>query len=187
MDNLMKTIAILSSLVAMCFIIAAQAQTANPKPDPDLQKLHVFVGHWTGDVEFKPGPWGPGSKAVVEETGQMILGGHFLQVRDIWKESSQQSLWVLGYDPANKIYPTTGYSSDGGIMTGTVTCNGNIWSYTSAKKISLGDTQYSMRFTLTPAADGMSRLDKIEVSPDDKTWLPFDEEKWTKVTPPSKK
>jgi len=33
----------------------------------------------------------------------------------------------------------------------------------------------------------MSRLDKVEVSPDDKTWLPSDEEKWTKVKPTPKK
>jgi hypothetical protein len=184
----MKKIAILSSLLAMCFIIAAQAQTAAPKPGPELQKLHVFVGHWTAEVEYKPGPWGPGSKAVIEETGHMILGGHFLQVQDTEKGSSQQALWIIGYDPANKSYPTTSYySSDGTITTGTVTCDGNIWSYTTTKKISLGGKQYSMRFTLTPAADGMSRLDKIEVSPDDKTWLPFDEEKLTKVKATSKK
>jgi len=182
----MQRISLLFAVLVVLFIAAVQAQTASPQPGPELQKLHVFVGHWTGEVEYKPGPWGPGSKTVFEETGQMILGGHFLQVQDIVK-GSQQDLWIIGYDPANKNYPTASYGIDGGIMAGTVTCDGNVWGYTSAKKISLGGTQYAMRFILTPAADGMSRLDKVEVSPDDKTWLPFDEEKWTKVKPAPKK
>ena len=183
----MPRISLLLSALVICFVTSMQAQTAAPQPDPDLQKLHVFVGHWTGEVEYKPGPWGPGSKAVIEETGQMILGGHFLQIQDTWKGSSTQSLWIIGYDPTNKNYPTTEYSSSGHTMSGTITCDGKVWSYTSAKKISLGGTQYSIRLTLTPAADRMSRLDKAEVSSDDKIWLPFDEEKWTKVKPASKK
>jgi len=183
----MQRISLLFAVLVVWFIAAVQAQAPAPKLGPEIQKLQVFVGHWTGEVEFKPGPWGPGSKDVVEEAGQAILGGHFLQVRDIGKRSSQQSLWIIGYDPAKKNYPITGYSSDGGIMMGTGICDGNIWSYTMTKKIPLGGTEYSIRITLTPAADGMRRLDKVEVSPDDKTWLPFDEEKWTKVKPTSKK
>ena len=183
----MQRLSLLLSVLVICFVTSMQAQTLAPKPDPDLQKLHVFVGHWTGEVEFKPGPWGPGSKAVIEETGHMILGGHFLQVQDTWKGSSQQSLWIIGYDPANKNYSTPAYFGGGDTLSGTITCDGNVWSYTSTKKISLGGKQYSMRLALTPAPDRMNRLDKIEVSPDDKTWLPFDEEKWTKVKPAPKK
>jgi hypothetical protein len=164
-----------------------QAQTPAPHPSPELQKLHVFVGHWAGEVEFKPGPWGPGSNAVIEETGQMILGGHFLQIQDTWKGSSQQALWIIGYDPTNQNYSATAYFSGGDTLSGTITCDGNVWSFASKKKISLGGAQYSIRLILTPAADRMSRLDRTEVSPDDKTWLPFDAEKWTKVKTASKK
>jgi len=183
----MQRISLLLSVLVICFVTLVQAQTPAPKPDPDLQKLHVFVGRWTGDVETKAGPWGPGGKAAVLETGQMILEGHFLQVQDTWKGSPQQSLWIIGYDPANSHYSTTAYSSGGDTLSGTITCDSNVWSYTSTKKISLGATLYSMKFTITLAADGMSRVDKIEVSADEKTWLPFTDEKWTKVKPAPKK
>jgi hypothetical protein len=48
---------ILFALVA-CFAMAtlAQAQAPTPKPNPELAKLHVFNGHWTGTAEYKAGP-----------------------------------------------------------------------------------------------------------------------------------
>ncbi len=53
------------------------AQTPAPKPDVEVKKLHVLVGHWTWEWEAKPGPLGSGGKATGEYDGQMILGGFF--------------------------------------------------------------------------------------------------------------
>lgn len=146
----MQRISLLFFVLVICFVTLAQSQAPAPQPDPEFKKLQVVVGRWIEDGEYKAGPWGrPGSKSVFEETGQMILGGHFLQVQDIVK-GSPQDLWIIGYDPANKNYPAASYGIDGGIMPGTVTCDGKVWGYTSAKKISLGGTQYAMRFILTP-------------------------------------
>jgi len=47
---------LLLSLIVICFVTPLRAQTSAPKPDPELKKLHVLVGHWTYEGEYKPGP-----------------------------------------------------------------------------------------------------------------------------------
>jgi len=58
----MQRISALLFLLVFCFATAMQAQA--PKPDPEMKKLGVLVGHWTYEGEYKPGPLGPGSKIV---------------------------------------------------------------------------------------------------------------------------
>jgi hypothetical protein len=80
----MQRFHILLFLLVACFATAMQAQSQAPKPDPEMKKLHVFVGHWTYEGEATPGPLGPGGKFAGEYDGQMILGGFFYQGR--WTE-----------------------------------------------------------------------------------------------------
>jgi hypothetical protein len=51
----------------LVFAVSLWAQTTVPKPDPELKKLGVIVGHWTYEGEYKAGPLGPGGKAKGEE------------------------------------------------------------------------------------------------------------------------
>jgi hypothetical protein len=77
------TFRILPLLLVVCFVTAllAQAPSSAPKPDPELKKLAVLVGHWTYEREYKPGPLGPGGKITSVYDGQMILGGLLFQAR----------------------------------------------------------------------------------------------------------
>ena len=173
----MKRIGLLFSLLIICFITTLQAQTPAIEPSPGLQKLHVFVGDWKGDVETKPGPWGPGDKwPPMLSTNEMILGGLFLQIHERWEDSSHQDLFIVGFDPDKRNYPSSVYMDDGEILQGIMTCDGNAWRFTPTRKISFEEDQYS---TMTLAEDGMSRIDKMEISLDDKTGMPFEEGKWT--------
>ncbi len=41
----MQRTSLLLSLVVICFVNPLRAQTSAPKPDPELKKLHLLVGH----------------------------------------------------------------------------------------------------------------------------------------------
>jgi len=183
----MRKIAILSSLLSICFVIAVQAQTTAPKPDPALQKLHAWVGHWTFEGESKPGPLGPGGKDSGEYDGKMILGGFAFQGRWTDKGPARETrgLEIYGYDPVNKNYPFSIYMDDGGIFSGAMSVSGN--TYTLPGKLSAAGKVFDARLIITNAADGMSLTLKGEVSADGKTWSTFTEAKYTKVPPAAKK
>lgn len=169
-------------LLAVGLISAVQAQTPAPKPGPELEKLHVFVGHWTGEGQYT----NESGKHTVEETDEMILGGFFLQITVTAKETGRQDLWIVGYDPVNKNYVYSLFRGDGTITSGTLTCEGNTWSY--ARKSSVDGKQRLVRLTGTIAADGMSATWKLEFSSDDrKTWTYRGEDRVTKIEPAAKK
>jgi hypothetical protein len=63
----------------ICLVAPLRAQTSAPKSDPELKKLHVLIGHWTHEGEYKPGPLGGGSKVKGVWGARMILGGFFLK------------------------------------------------------------------------------------------------------------
>ncbi len=183
----MQRISLLLSVLVICLITTMQAQTPAPQPGPELQKLHVFVGHWTGQGERKAGPWGPGSQYTFEETDEMILDGLFLQTRATLKDANGEHHLLLfeGYDPDNKNYPTIVLSSSGKMSSGTTTCDGNTWTFT--RKSSIGGKNYALRLTMAFASDLMSVVQKDEVSYDGATWEPVGGTKFTRVSPAPKK
>ena len=181
----MQRIALLFSVLVVCFITTLQAQA--PKPDPALQKLHVWVGHWTYEGEYKPGPVGPGGKVAGEYDGKMILGGFVFQGR--WAEKTPagetHGLEIYGYDPANKNYPFGVYMDNGSIYSGAMGVSGNTFDL-PGKFIAAGKL-YEGKVTIVMAADSMSFTIRAEISADGKTWSPFVEAKYTKAKPAAKK
>ena len=171
-------------LLVLCCISMIQAQNAAPKPDPETEKLHVFVGHWRGEGETKPLPQHPtAQKLVFEETNEMILGGFFLEVRDSGMMGLQ--LYIIGYDPAKKTYPVAWYTDAGTTTFGTMTCEGNTWILTWSSES--GGKPHQGKFTMNVAPDGMSHTDKQEASSDGTTWITVYEGKLTKVSSEAKK
>ena len=67
-------------ILAAALILAAtaMAQTAAPKPGPELKKLDVFVGTWTMDGTIKPGMMGPGGAMSENEKCEWMEGGFYL-------------------------------------------------------------------------------------------------------------
>jgi len=183
----MKKIATLSSLLAICFVIAAQAQTAAPKPAPELKQLQGLLGHWTYTCEYQATPLGPADKVTGEDTNQMILGGFFMKGQ--WKEKSAKSLneglEVFRYDPESKSLTVSGYTNDGSTYSGTLAVKGT--TITNSVKFFVGGKAYETRATLTYAADWMSADWKAEFSTDGKTWSPWFTQKMTKEKPAAKK
>ncbi len=183
----MQRISLLLFLLVVFFPMTMQAQAPAPKPDPELKKLHIWVGHWTFDGEQKPGPLGPGGKFTGEFTGQMILGGFFLQARWVEKGAlgETRSLEVVGYDPVNKNIFSRGYQDDGSTWSGMVGFSGSTLTFTG--KLVFAGRQYPIRATYIFAADLASATRKEEISVDGKTWITSSESIWTKVKPAAKK
>jgi len=183
----MQRISLLFSVLVVCFVTLAQAQTTAPKPDPELKKLHVFLGHWMYECDYKSGPLGPASKVNGEYTNQMILGGFFMKGQWMEKGSTgvEEAIEVFRYDPGNKNFAYSGYINDGSTYSGTLTISGSTVS--AAEKFLIGGKEYMTKVAMTFAADGMSATWNADISTDGKTWVPWFEQKMTKVKPAAKK
>jgi hypothetical protein len=181
----MQRIRLLFSLLAICFIAALQAQTTAPKPDPALQKLHVFVGHWKYAGENQPGPLGPGGKYTGELDIRMILGGFFAQCRDTDATGQLHSLEIWAYDAASKNFVTHGYADDGTTYSETFNFDGHTVSLTGT--LLTGGKRYFTRMTQVWNEDWTSAIMKEEISADGKVWVPWFEQTMTKVKPAANK
>jgi hypothetical protein len=183
----MRRIGIALFLLVICFTTAMQAQTPAPKTGPEIEKLHVMVGHWTYEGETKPGPLGPGGKFNGEMTCQMILGGFFLQCQVSGKEAGREArlLEIDGYEPVNKNFSSQCYFDDGSTFPRVLTVAGNTWTYVG--KLAAAGKEYQHKDSLVLAPDLASGTEKAEISADGKTWTPFTESRWTKAKPAPKK
>jgi hypothetical protein len=163
----MKRIGFAVGLVIIVLTVGLLAQTAAPKPGPELKKLNIWVGDWTFEGESQATPLGPARKYVGKATVRPILDGFFVE----WHGQSGDSSWneVDGYDASNKTYFWTGFSNDGSFNSVTYTIDGTTVKYSGA--LILGDKQYRIRGTAEFGSDFMSCVDRQEVSADGQTWL----------------
>ena len=182
----MRRITILLFLLVFCFATVVQAQ-APAQPDPEVKKLHVWVGHWTYEGQYEVSPLGPGGKVTGDWTAQMILGGFFLQGRLTQKGPVGETrvLYITGYDPVNKNLSSEFYMDDGSRASAVLTINGS--TLTWAGKGVMAGKQCEFKETFTLAADLTSMTDKGEISVDGKTWTPLFERTHTKAKPAEKK
>jgi hypothetical protein len=183
----MTRISILLFFLVICFVTAMQAQAQAPKPDPEMKKLSVLVGHWTYEGESNPGPLGPGGKETGEMTCQMILGGFFLRCG--WTEKgpagAARGLMLSGYDSVNKNFATEWYFGDGSRPSGVISIAGNTWNFAAQWAVAGKQIQHKSTFVLAP--DLASATQKSEISVDGKTWTASFERKYTKAQPAPKK
>jgi hypothetical protein len=185
----MQRFRILPLLMVACFATAllAQAPSSAPKPNPELNKLSVLLGHWTYVGEYKPGPFGPGGKITGVYEAQKILDGFFMQAHFTEKGAVGEfhGLEVDGYDPVNKNIASTVYQNDGSTFSGTVSVAGN--TVTWAGKFVIEGKEYQFREPFVLAPDLMSATAKGDISVDGQTWTPFFEAQYTKAKPAPKK
>jgi hypothetical protein len=162
-------------------------QAQAPKPDPELNRLLPWVGHWTIEGESKAGPLSPAGKFTGEQAVRMTLGGFFLETRVVEKTTTGETeeLEIIGHDPVNKNFTLSLYEKGGDTYSGTfiVSANKVAWSVKSV----VAEKHIQIRGTDVYAADWMSFTRKAEVSIDGKTWTPFYENNYTKVRPAAKK
>ena len=186
----MKRIVVLCLILLVSFVCVAQAQApaTAPKPDPELKKLQRWVGHWTYEQEYKPGPLGAGDKVTGESKVQMILGGFFEEGWSSEKGANGVShlLEIDGYDTTNKTFTFATFYDNGNAGSGTFSFrSASEWSFEG--KLAAGGKQYSIRGKGAFAPDMKSFSFSGEISPDGKTWSPWWEGKYTKTEPAAKK
>ena len=183
----MKRTLIAVALIMLLVAVASQAQTIGPKPGPEQKKLEVWVGNWTVQGESKASPIGPASKYSNKATWQMSLGGFVLEGRFVSHSASvdTQGMQVMAYDAANKNFTLAMYFSDGLIQHGTVTVSGNTWS--GKGSVIADGKQYQWRGTDVLSGDLTVDTYTAEISTDGKTWLPWVEEKLTRIKATPKK
>ena len=185
----MQRFRILPLLLVACLATAmlAQAPAPAPKPDPAIEKLLPLVGHWVYEEEDKPGPLGPGGKSSGEYTAELILGGFFMQgvEREKGAAGNMLALGIEAYDQASKTFTSNWYYSDGTVFAGTLTANGN--TFTWAGKLVVAGKQYLMKQPFVISPDLLSGTMTEEISVDGKTWVPVAVAKLVKVKPAAKK
>lgn len=182
----MKRIAFAVGLVLLVFAISIWAQAQAPKPYPELTKFDAFLGHWSSEGEYKPGPWGPGGKVTGERTVKRILGGFFIEFQSTAKgpKGESRSIWIVGYDPLKKKYLNNEYYDNGTVASGTYVIDGKTCTYSGM--FSVGGNPYMLRMTGVFAADLMSYTVRGETSADGKTWIPYYEGRVVRVQPDAK-
>ena len=186
----MRTYVVVCFLVIAGFGSAIYAQTpaTAPKPDPELKKLETWVGRWTYEQEYKPGPLGPGDKVTGEMKWNVILGGFFGQGWFTEKGANgvSHNLEIDGYDTLSKKSTFTMFYDSGTTASGT-------YSFSSAKewsfegKLCAGGKEYPLRGKGVFAPDMKSFTFSGEISTDGKTWAPWWDGKYTKSEPAAKK
>ena len=183
----MKRSAIAVGLVLLLFAVASQAQTPGPKPGPEHQKMHVWLGDWTIDEETRDSPSEPWYKISGTLQVRLMPGGFFNEAR--WKANIKgqevSGIDIGGYDPIKKVYFSSGFGSDG--SRGGVTSDvykGNIEEVNYTIMFADGK-RMEARCTWNFAADSMSVSGSCEQLTDGK-WWPFRKTKLAKVKAISK-
>ena len=149
-----------------------------PKPPPEQKKFDAWMGTWSYEGEGRDSPLGPAGKFTGKCIGRPILNGFFFELR--LEEKDWQSVQIHWYDAGAKTYRHIGFQSDGRVVAGTGTWNGVAWSaaWTTVHR----GVEYRGRSQIILAADGKSITNPGELSVDGKTWMPFCESKWTKIS-----
>jgi len=183
----MRRFAVLFSLVSLGSVCAARAQTPVPKPDPELAKLHMLVGHWAFEGEYKPGSWGPAGKMQGEATYRFILNGYVLECRETEKVNEVEAhlLEIDAYDPVNKNITFAVYTDVGTSFSGVLTVSENTISWDGT--VSAKGKLFRVRDLFVISDDRTSGTAKGAISLDGKTWQPYFVAKLTKVKPAAKK
>ena len=150
-----------------------------PKPTPEHQKLHAFVGTWKGEEKLFPSNWDPtGGPAYGVFTHRMEINGFFLITDYVETRNGQESYrghGIMGYDANKKVY--TWYWVDAMGMPpshpieGHWTDKGLLFNESGPKG------HFSHGFGLL---DPNTSTFRIDTSADGKTWSPMMEGRYVK-------
>src|SRR5207247_3579349 len=82
-----------------------QAPPQKPKPGPEHQRLHYFVGDWETVTEAKPSPFGPGGKITAKDHNVM-LGDFFVVFHSdsTGPMGQKKTVTVMGFGAKEKVY-----------------------------------------------------------------------------------
>jgi len=163
---------------ALIVTAAAMAQTAAPKPGPELRKLDVFVGTWTLDGNMKASSMGPAGTMNESEKCEWMEGGFYLVCHSDFKSSMGNGvgLSVMGYSAEDKAYTYREFSSTGEFVDSRGALDGDTWTWTNEDK--MGGMSMKGRFTIHMTAASYTFV--FDMSQDGTKWSSMMEGKASK-------
>ena len=167
-------------LLAISAIAAwAQQPPPMPKPGPEQQRLHYFVGDWRTEADMKASPFGPGGKFTSTDRATM-LGDFFVVTQSDGRGpmGPMRAVSTMAYDPKEKVYTYDEYTSMGEHEISKGTFSGDTWTWTSDEE--MGGKTMKGRFTLKEVSP-TSYTFKFDMSEDGNSWTNVMEGKATKT------
>jgi hypothetical protein len=156
-------------LAAVMFASAAMAQSAAPKPAPELKKLDIFVGAWTLNGNMKAGAMGPGGTMTENNKCEWMEGGFYLVCHSDYTGTmgSGVGMSVMGYSADEKAYTYREFESDGEFVDSRGKFDGDTWTWTNDE--STNGTTMKGRFTIQMTS-GSSYTYAFDMSQDGTKW-----------------
>jgi hypothetical protein len=170
-----------SFLVGLCLMSATVlAQQGPPPPGPEVKRLGVFEGKWTGEADIKASAFGPAGKMSSQDDCSWAEGGFQLVCKGkaTGTMGNTSGTNVMGWSGEEKSYKFMGYDSMGMMMTAKGTLNDKTWTWNGTDKMG-GKTVHS-RYTIVETSP-TSYTFKWETSEDGKTYATIMEGKSTKA------
>jgi hypothetical protein len=117
-------------LLTIATILLAQAEPQMPRPGPEHQRLHYFVGNWQTELEQKASPMGPGGKVTVTDHNEM-LGDFFVVFHrdERGPTESGKEIGIMGYDSSQKVYTYEHFDDNGDVGRAITTISGDTWVF----------------------------------------------------------
>lgn len=143
------------SAAMLCLLLAAGAAWAEetpamPEPTEGHKALEMFVGHWMGQGQMAPGPYGPGGPAQWKEECSWFGDTQFHVVCHSKGEGPIgpiRGLGIMGYDAANDVYKHYGIDSTGWMGDSKGRREGDTWTF-EGQEVLEGKTYYN-RYSVT--------------------------------------
>jgi hypothetical protein len=151
---------------------------APPKPAPELKQLEVFTGTFKCDMHAEAMMGMPARDVKGTWTGAWALDNFWL-VGSYSQQDMKSNAW-WGYDPATKMFTSTGFDSFGGIGHGTSKGwegDNLVWNETATM---MGQTM-EFRTTFTKDKAGKPSIYKSEIKDKDGSFKPMMSGKCTKA------
>ena len=158
----------------MVGLLAVPSIAAAQQPSPDQKKLEVLVGQWKIDVDQKPTPLAPATKASGTQECQWFANRHVV-CRSEAKGSggTYSQMQTLSYLPARKQYVAYTVDSIGSALVAYGQVAGDTWTFNTEQPA------FNIRLTLKIAATSFTAL--AEFAGADGKYLPLSEVKGTRV------
>lgn len=133
-----RALMLLAAMALACgqSVMAEMTKDA-PKPGQETQKLAVFAGDWTSEIEASESPFGPAGKYTVNEQAEWFPGSFFLISHSDCKGpmGDSRGMSVMGYDPEKKVYTFHAIDSRGMSESATGTVAGDTWTWTNESMV----------------------------------------------------
>ena len=167
-------------LVIGTVVAWAQQPPPMPKPGPEQQRLHYFVGNWRTEGDMKASPFGPAGKFTGTDSAVM-LGDFFVVTHSDGSGpmGKMKAVSTMAYDPKEKVYTYDEYNSMGQHEVSKGTVSGDTWTWTN--DTDMGGKVMKGRFILKEVSP-TSYTFKFDTSEDGSSWTNLMEGRATKIS-----